>query len=122
MAVVLLALGTATVACGAQSEPEREARWVFKRVNAAAPCWPGTFARTSGGIDQSCDVTLAGQWDEYRRSVNDVLRSRYDVRTETASSVTFSRLLEGDVYAVHLERATNAENESARVTFRARPW
>jgi hypothetical protein len=51
------------------------------------------------------------------------MEPQYQLRTETAESIVFSRGLSGDLYTVSVIRLRNDRaTKSVRITFRAAPW
>jgi hypothetical protein len=122
--VAFAAGGVAAAGCGDQSDAAREARRVFTDAPLAgsSTCSPGSAQRTAEAFETSCEMSLASDWSEYKRSLRSRMEPQYQLRTETAESVVFSRGLSGDLYTVSVILRNGGATKSVRLTFRAAPW
>jgi hypothetical protein len=50
------------------------------------------------------------------------MEPQYQLRTETAESIVFSRALSGDLYTVSVILRNGGATKSVRIMFRAAPW
>lgn len=113
----------AIAACGDRSYAALEARRVFERATlpGSGSCWTGESRRLPEAFEASCQFTLSGEWNEYKRWVRDKIGA-YEERGETQDSITFSKAIEGDVYTVRAELVNDTPTKSVRLVFRAAPW
>ena len=113
----------AMTACGDRSYAAQEARRVFEKATppGSSSCWTGDSRGVSGTFEASCQMSLSGEWDEYKRWVRGAM-TPYGERSDTPDSITFSRTTEGDVYTVRAELVNDAATKSVRIVFRAAPW
>ena len=120
--ILLCCLVTAT-ACGDRSSATSEARRVFERATppGLGSCWSGELRRVSAAFEASCQFSLSGEWNEYKRWVISAIKP-YRERSETPEAITFSWATEGDLYTVRAELVNDPPMKSVRIVFHAAAW
>lgn len=124
-ALLLILFGclVATTGCGDGSSAALEARRVFERTTppGLGSCWSGELRRVSAAFEASCQFSLSGERNEYKRWVTSAIKP-YSERSETPEAITFSSATEGDLYTVRVELVSDPPMKSVRIVFHAAAW
>jgi hypothetical protein len=121
--LILLCCVVTATACGDGSSAALEARRVFERTTppGLGSCWSGELRRISTAFEASCQLSLSGDWNDYKRWVTSAIKP-YGERSETPEAITFSRTTEGDFYTVRAEWVNDPPIKSVRIVFHAAAW
>ena len=121
--LISLCCVVAATACGDGSSAAMEARRVFERTTPPGwgSCWSGELRHVSAAFEASCQFSLTGEWNDYKRWVKGAIQP-YSERSETPEAITFSRATEGDLYTVRAELVNEPAMRFVRIVFHAAAW